>query len=121
MPKELKPEVLYVSEEFNSSAHLCPCGCGFKIRTPLGPTGWTFKETASGPTLSPSVGNWQLPCKSHYLIYRGNIIWCSTWSPEQIALGRRHEEKNRQAYYNAAPPQKEGGLGKLWRMIKGLL
>ena len=42
MPKELKPGVLYVSEEFGAAAHLCACGCGAKIRTPLGPTEWTL-------------------------------------------------------------------------------
>ena len=59
MPKELKQGVLYVSEEFGAAAHLCACGCGSKIRTPLGPTEWAFEETDNGPTLCPSVGNWQ--------------------------------------------------------------
>lgn len=38
MPTALEPRVLYVSEEFGAAAHLCACGCGSKIRTPLGPT-----------------------------------------------------------------------------------
>ena len=65
MPKELEPGVLYVSEEFDAAAHLCPCGCGSKIRTPLGPTDWALEENDNGPTLHPSIGNWQLPCQSH--------------------------------------------------------
>ena len=28
MPKDLKPGILYVSEEFNIAIHLCACGCG---------------------------------------------------------------------------------------------
>ena len=32
MPKDLKPGVLYVSEQFGAAAHLCACGCGSKIR-----------------------------------------------------------------------------------------
>lgn len=45
MPKVLEPGVLYVSEEFGAAAHLCACGCGAKIRTPLAPTEWTFEDT----------------------------------------------------------------------------
>ncbi|WID99529.1 DUF6527 family protein [Bosea vestrisii] len=68
MPKQLEPGVLYVSEKYGAVAHLCACGCGAKIRTPLGETEWSLKETASGPSLWPSVGNWQQACKSHYVI-----------------------------------------------------
>ena len=59
MPKELEPGVLYVSEEFNAAAHLCPCGCGSKIRTPLGPTDWALEENDNGPTLTHllAIGN----------------------------------------------------------------
>src|SRR5256885_14991752 len=91
MPKELRPGVLYVSEEFGAAAHLCACGCGSKVRTPLGPTGWVLDETPGEPTLNPSIGNWQFPCKSHYWIYQGEIHWADPWTPEQIAAGRRGE------------------------------
>lgn len=37
MPKQLEPAVLYISQEFETAAHLCACGCGVKVRTPLGP------------------------------------------------------------------------------------
>src|SRR5271165_7625051 len=59
MPKELNPGVLYVSEEFDIAMHLCACGCGSKVKTPLGPTEWSVEETKSGPSLRPSIGNWQ--------------------------------------------------------------
>src|SRR5438477_3753793 len=88
MPKELQPGILYVSEEFGAAAHLCACGCGSKIRTPLAPTEWSLEETASGPSLRPSVGNWQKPCRSHYWIDRGEIKWAGQWTEEQIAAGR---------------------------------
>src|SRR5712691_897955 len=100
MPKELRPGVLYVSEEFGTAAHLCACGCGAKIRTPLGPTEWALEETSNGPTLRPSIGNWQLPCQSHYCIYQGEVVWAAKWTTEQIAAGRYAEEKRRRAYYD---------------------
>jgi Family of unknown function (DUF6527) len=120
MPKELQPGVLYVSEEFGTAAHLCACGCGSKIRTPLGPTEWTFEETVNGPTLRPSIGNWQLPCQSHYWIIGGEVIWAPKWKPEEIAAGRRTEEERRRAYYDALDRKRGGTLRRLWRWVKRL-
>lgn len=117
MPKELKPGVLYVSEEFDAAAHLCACGCGSKIRTPLGPTEWSVEETADGPSLDPSVGNWQQVCKSHYWIYRGEVHWSEKWTPEEIAAGRRREEKNRRSYYDALKRKRRGNKG-FWQRIR---
>jgi len=118
MPKELKPGVLYVSEEFGAAAHLCACGCGSKIRTPLGPTEWNLEETDSGPTLRPSIGNWQQACQSHYWIYRGDILWSDKWTPEQIAAGRRSEEQRRGAYYDALDRRRNGFLQRFWCWVK---
>lgn len=120
MPKELEPGVLYVSEEFGAAAHLCACGCGAKVRTPLGPTEWSFEETACGPSLSPSVGNWQQACQSHYWIDRGEIRWAGKWTPEQIESGRRGEEARRRAYFEALDRQRGGLLHRIWRWMKAL-
>lgn len=120
MPKELNPGVLYVSQEFGVAVHLCVCGCGTKIRTPLGPTEWAIQETDAGPSLHPSVGNWQQACQSHYWIYRGEVRWAAKWTPEQIAAGRRGEEQRRHAYYDALDRQRGGTLGGFWRWVKGV-
>lgn len=101
MPETLQEGILYISIEFGAAAHLCACGCGSKIRTPLGPTEWRLKETRQGPTLWPSIGNWQLPCKSHYFIDRGKVIWAGKWTEEEIEKGRRWEQKKREAYYDS--------------------
>ena len=120
IPKELEPRILYVSEEFEFTAHLCACGCGSKIRIPLGSTEWEFTDTKGGPTLFPSVGNWQQKCQSHYWITKGEIRWAPKWSPEEIAEGRRHEEERRQAYYDMLYPKPEGIVGRCWNWIKGI-
>jgi hypothetical protein len=104
MPKVLEAHVLYVSEEFHTAAHLCACGCGSKIRTPLGPTEWTVEDGARGPTMWPSVGNWQQDCRSHYWFLDGEVVWGATWSPDQVAAGRAHEERRRRDYYNRRYP-----------------
>ncbi len=117
MPAVLEPRVLYVAEEFDIAMHLCPCGCGSKVKTPLGPTEWSIEETAEGPTVRPSIGNWQQPCKSHYAIHRGAVVWSLRWSPQQIEAGRRAEEANRLAYY-AALYRKKGIIGRLLRFAR---
>lgn len=121
MPKTLEAGVLYVSEEFCTAAHLCACGCGSKIRTPLGPTEWSFKETPLGPTLHPSIGNWQQACKSHYLIIEGKVIWANQWTPEEIKAGRYAEESRRKTYYDALDSRSSGYLRKFWNWLKNLL
>lgn len=120
MPKELEFGVLYVSEEYDAAAHLCACGCGSKVRTPLGPTEWSFEDTESGPTLEPSVGNWQQACQSHYWIYRGEIKWSKRWTLDQIVAGRRQEEKARRVYYDALERQRGGLLRRFWYWLKSL-
>jgi hypothetical protein len=120
MPKELEPGVLYVSEEFGAAAHLCPCGCGAKIRTPLGPTEWSLEDTEHGPTLYPSIGNWQQPCQSHYWIRRGKIIWTRKWTPKEIAAGRLAEEERRRDYYDRLDDRDDGVLGKIWKWFCNL-
>ena len=120
MPRELAAGILYVSEEFGTAAHLCACGCGSKIRTPLGPTEWRVEEARSGPTLDPSVGNWQHACQSHYWINRGEIVWAGRWTSEQIADGRRCEQERRHDYYEALDRQEVGMARRLRRWVKEL-
>ena len=121
MPKDLSPGVLYVSEEFGAAAHLCACGCGAKVRTPLGLTEWSLEETDGKPTLRPSVGNWQQACQSHYLITGGEVVWAERWTAEQIADGRRREEECRREYYDALDRKHGSVVRRLWQWISGLL
>lgn len=120
MPKQLEPGILYISEKYGAAAHLCACGCGAKIRTPLGPTEWAVTKTPSGPSLWPSVGNWQQTCQSHYVIKDGKIIWCGKWTPEQILAGRYAEEARRNAYYDAMYAKSAGLVTRIWRWLKSI-
>ena len=120
IPKTLEPGVLYVSEEFGAALHLCACGCGSKVSTPIGPTDWTIKHTPSGPTLVPSVGSWQLPCKSHYWIREGRIDWYGAWTPEQIEAGRQAEQQRHHAYFEDRARQRGGVLQRFYRWIRSL-
>jgi len=121
IPKTLETGVLYVSEEFEAAVHLCACGCGLKVSTPLGPAEWSFRDSPNGPSLEPSIGNWQFPCRSHYWIQGGQVIWSETWTPAQVQAGHRAEERRRRAYYDSlSRSRREGFLHRLWRWIKSL-
>jgi hypothetical protein len=100
IPQELEVGKLYVSEEYGAAAHLCACGCGHKVNTPIGPTDWSLKVIRGKPSLFPSVGNWQIPCKSHYWIRNGEIEWAPAWSDEQISAGRRAEQRRDEEYFS---------------------
>lgn len=58
MPDEFKQGVLYISMRGKIVIHLCACGCGEKVVTPISPDDW--KLTFDGETISlyPSIGNW---------------------------------------------------------------
>lgn len=112
LPEALEPGTLYWSEEFEISAHLCACGCGDVIYLPIGPVDYSITKDPSGPTLRPSVGNWNV-CNAHYFIVRGEVRWAGQLSPQQIAASRAIEDARRVAYY--------GGPENWWlRVIKWL-
>jgi hypothetical protein len=116
MPVELRPSVLYVSIEFGIATHLCPCGCGAKVRTPLGPTEWELNDTEKGSSLLPSIGNWQR-CGSHYFIRDGQVIWLDKWTPSQIEAGRRAEQQRDRKYFEQFNRER-APLRRAWRWLQ---
>jgi hypothetical protein len=120
LPREFAPDTLYVSEEYAVSGHLCACGCGNKVVTPLGPAEWSFWERDGRPSLHPSIGSWQLPCKSHYYITDGRIQSAPAWSDVAIASGRQAEEQRRRAYYDSLKAPR-GFWREFWDSLRRLL
>lgn len=118
MPSKLDPGVLYVAKAFGAAAHLCACGCGTIVRTPL--DRWSLTESRKGPSLNPSIGNWQEPCQSHYWITRGQVRWAGKWTPEQIAAGRLGEEERRRAHYETTDRKHRGMIDRFLRWLKDL-
>jgi hypothetical protein len=121
MPAKLEPGFLYVAEEFGAAAHLCACDCGVIVRTPLDPTEWSLTETEDGPSLYPSIGNWQERCQSHYWIERGKVKWAAKWTSGQIEEGRRREQERRVEYYEALYRKQPTKFRKLWDRIRSFL
>ena len=133
-PEPLEPGILYISTRYANVAHLCCCGCGEEVTTPLAPTEWSITFDGKTVSLSPSVGNWALACKSHYFITRNQVRWAGSWTDEQVEAGRRRERAASQSYYDptvgqptspASPdvedhkPVKDSWLSRLWRSISG--
>jgi hypothetical protein len=102
IPDQLDPGILYVSMEYATAAHSCCCGCGEEVVTPFTPTDW--KMTFDGETLSlwPSVGNWHLRCRSHYVIDRGRVLEAGRWSDAQIAAERRRDKAAKERYFETS-------------------
>jgi hypothetical protein len=139
IPEQLEERTLYVAAKYRTVVHLCCCGCGRKVVTPLSPTAWKLTFDGVHITLHPSVGNWNLPCKSHYWIERNQVKWAGRWTPGQIEAGRAAEERARAEYYGEDLPQtepkpaapvptagnpgevqpQEGRLRRLWRRLFG--
>lgn len=106
IPEVLKPNTLYVTTDADVAGHLCACGCGREVITPLSPTDWSVSFERRGATLYPSIGNWAFPCRSHYFISDGAVVWARNMSDKAIAQGRRRDKARKQRYYESqATPQ----------------
>lgn len=98
IPEQLAPGVLYISKRFRTASHLCCCGCGLKAVTPLNPAKWSLTDHGSSVSLSPSVGNWGFPCRSHYLIIRNQVRWAGQLNQRQIATVRQRDRIDVERY-----------------------
>jgi hypothetical protein len=103
IPESIEAGVLYISMEYATSAHRCCCGCGEEVVTPFTPTDW--KMTFDGETVSlrPSIGNWSLKCRSHYVIDRGKVIEAGPWNEQQIEAERRRDRAAKARFYGQSP------------------
>lgn len=69
IPDNLEEGKVYISEEYNCSIHNCLCGCGQQTVLPLIKGEWQLIKHDDGKvSFTPSIGNFQFPCKSHYII-----------------------------------------------------
>jgi hypothetical protein len=88
VPEKLEPGKLYVSLEYNTANHLCACGCGYEVVTILGPADSSITYNGRGVSISPSIGNSNFPCKSHYWIQDNSVLWEARMTQQLTALSR---------------------------------
>ena len=110
MPGRLQDGVLYVSMEYATAIHRCACGCGEKVVTPISPTDWSLLFDGDTISLSPSIGNWNFACRSHYWIERGCVRWAADMSQQAIEHGRARDRQSKARYFGVVnpPPQVSG-------------
>jgi hypothetical protein len=88
VPETVGEGVIHISIRFATAVHLCFCGCGSEIATPFSPADWQLTFDGQTVSLDPSIGNWSLPCRSHYWIRKNRVVWARPWTPREIAEGR---------------------------------
>lgn len=76
IPASLQDGVVYVCLKHNIVSHLCACGCGHRIDTPIDIDEWKLLYNGKGISLLPSIGNWDIPCHSHYFITNDVAVPC---------------------------------------------
>lgn len=130
LPEKMEPGILYISLEYVTASHLCCCGCGEEVVTPFSPVSW--RMTFDGETISlwPSIGNWKLRCRSHYVIDRGRVVVAGAWTDKQVATERLRDLGAKTDYYGKSPltlpapetpmvkssdSRRTGWLGDFWR------
>lgn len=99
LPEALTEGVLYISEEFATAAHLCCCGCGEEVITPLNKANWRLTRSGSEKvSLYPSVGNWRFACRSHYLIQNNKVIESHEMSQGRVDMVLRRDRLEKDRY-----------------------
>ena len=53
IPEELKEGVLYISINYATASHLCCCGCGNRVVTPITPDDWKLIFDGVSVSLHP--------------------------------------------------------------------
>ena len=106
IPEFLDSGVLYISDLYSVVAHVCCCGCGERVNVSLKPTRWRLTYVGDAVTLNPSIGNWRLPCQSHYWIRSNRVEWAAGMSRIAIEKGRLLDRIAKESYrkYNSKPP-----------------
>jgi hypothetical protein len=99
IPEQIEEGVLYISIQYRTASHMCICGCGNRVYTPITPTDWKMTFDGKSVTIYPSIGNWNFPCQSHYWIVNNQIKQAYKWSDKQIKEERKKEAKQKKRIY----------------------
>jgi hypothetical protein len=74
--KEMEQGKIYYSKKYETTNHLCPCGCGWQTPLPIKNGEWNITiDKDKKVSITPSVLH-KTGCRSHYIIINGgaNII-----------------------------------------------
>lgn len=100
MPDIIEDNILYISLEYGTAIHKCVCGCGNEVVTPITPTDWQITFDGETVSLSPSIGNWEFKCRSHYWIRHNKIYHAGSWTQDEVAVGRENDVKRKKNFFS---------------------
>jgi hypothetical protein len=108
MPPEIEIEenVLYISIEYDVTKHRCACGCGSIIVTSLSPARWKLTYDGETVSLSPSIGNWNHNCQSHYFITKDQVVWAGPLNQKQINEVVKNDKESLRNYIETSAKPK---------------
>jgi hypothetical protein len=129
IPEKLHPGIVYVSRQHRTAMHLCCCGCGREVVTPLSPAAWSARIEGRLVTIYPSIGNASFPCQSHYWIRRGRVQWATPWTKGENSLGWQRDRALEAEYLSTADRENQGWTEEgvvvvrqgIWDWLKRLL
>ena len=90
IPKQLSPNIVYHSEEFELGALLCACGCGHRVML-LVPDSHQVTSEGGMATVRPSIAVCDAPCKSHYYVNAGRVEWLPAFTDALATSVMRHQ------------------------------
>lgn len=117
--------VVYHTEEFELAGMLCACGCGHRI-TLLVPDSHQVLNDDGYATVSPSVGVFDAPCRSHFFIHAGEVEWLPAFTGEAASRIMRNQiarhvarDTKPMSWWQHANAAIRGLLNKLQSIVRG--
>jgi hypothetical protein len=101
MPERIDEGIVYISLNYRTIIHKCASGCGEEVNTPLHQSSWKLIFNGESISLSPSIGNWNFDCKSHYWITENKVKWSKKWDSSKIQSIRAQENLERKNYFSS--------------------
>ena len=128
VPENVEDGKLYVSIPFKVAVHLCCCGCGVEVATPISPADWELTFDGDAVSLWPSIGIAGLPCQSHYWIKRDRVAWTAALTNKEIASARLRDKRLLEQRFGPGVLAGNGGSGatdavgndSVWQKVKRL-
>lgn len=116
IPSVLSPETMFVSIKYATVVHLCACGCGNEVVTPLSPRDWRLEFDGESVSIFPSIGNWSLTCRSHYWIKKNRVKWAADWPESRVENARKIDRTSRE---QVNPTNNFKGARQAWEKVSG--
>jgi hypothetical protein len=107
VPDRLDDGIIYISLAYATAVHLCCCGCGHEVVTPLHPTQWSVTFDGETVSLAPSIGNWSFACRSHYWVRQGQIWPARNFGAAEVARLRADDELLLERHFNSSAEKKD--------------